>query len=97
MLITNQNVSLARKNEFDKAQSEVKEELLQMRFDQLSLNFQAELQAFKEQQKSEWSTEVTRYIENNNQIQKEEISKAIAEFTSANNKKIEELIKETNL
>ena len=95
-LITNQNISLARKNEFDKAQSQVEKELMQMRFDQLTLDFESKLQAFEDKQKVEWANEITKYINDNNQLQKEEISRAIAEFTSTNNRKIEELIQQTN-
>jgi len=51
---------------------------------------------FEAKQKDEWAKEITRYIEENNNAQKEKISKVISEFTVSNNLKIEELINQTN-
>jgi len=95
-LIMKQNISLARKTEYDSSLAAYGKAELQNKMNQMAIEFNAKFLEFEAKQKDEWAKEITRYIEENNQKQKEEISKAISEFTAENNKRIEELIKRTN-
>ena len=96
-LIMRQNISLAKKDEFNSALAAYEKKNLENHINQMSIDFNSKLLAFEAKQKEEWSKEITRYIEENNNAQKEEISKAISEFTVTNNLKLEELIKQTNM